>query len=165
MINIPYKEDILNASTTFGIPASLIAAIIKVESDFVPQAYRYESKVNDSSYGLMQILTGTAKMVMGASVSTEDLYNPTKNIIIGTKYLQSLYAIYNNQDDTISAYNAGKPFKYSDGTYKNQVYVDNVNWWIKIYNYILPYGDYAIPGIFVIGSVLILLWSMYAKRR
>ncbi len=165
MIEIPYKTDILNASTASGVPASLIAAIIKVESDFNPQAYRNEPSKNDASYGLMQILIGTARMVMGTTITPEELYDPTKNIIIGTKYLQQLYAKYNSNNDTISAYNAGRPLKNSTGGYINQVYVDNINWWMKIYNYLIPYGDYTIPAIFILGGIGVVLWEIYAKRR
>lgn len=166
MIEIPYKTDILNASTSSGVPASLIAAIIKIESDFDAQAYRAEPSKNDASYGLMQILSGTAKMVMGTTITAEELYNPSKNIIIGTKYLQQLYAKYNDIDDTISAYNHGRPYRNSTNVpYTNQKYVDNVNWWRKIFSYLIPYGDYAVPTVLLVGGLLTILWEIYAKRR
>jgi len=79
---------------------ALIKAIIRIESNFNPNAENISSK--EHSVGLMQI------NIRAHKVSREDMLVPTKNIDYGTSYLVSLLNRYGELDKAISAYNAGK---------------------------------------------------------
>jgi soluble lytic murein transglycosylase-like protein len=93
-----------------GVPFSLVKGIIAQESNFVQRAYRAEPSVNDASYGLMQVLLGTARSI-GYSGTAEQLYDPQTNITVGTSFLSQLLRTAANagwgMDSAISAYNAG----------------------------------------------------------
>lgn len=135
-------------STLYKIEEALIKAIIKVESNFYPFAFRvdYEVLKNKSwylnilkgeeknkkeyyaSYGLMQILYGTAKE-LGYKGEPYNLFNPEENIKYGCSLLKRLLDKYKDIKDVISSYNAGSPQK-KDGKYINNLYVEEV---YKIY--------------------------------
>jgi len=58
----------------------MIRAVIRVESDFHPHAVS-----SAGAEGLMQLMPGTAK-----SLGVTDSFDPTQNIMNGTKYLRQL---------------------------------------------------------------------------
>ena len=121
---------VLRESLIQSVPANLIRAIIKVESDWNAQAIRQEPTINDSSYGLMQILGRTAQD-LGYIGTSEGLLNPSVNIKLGTRYLKKQLDRYENDiDAAISAYNAGTAFIRSDGSFANQEYVNRVRRWL-----------------------------------
>jgi soluble lytic murein transglycosylase-like protein len=125
-----YNDIILSAAKEFNIDPKLINAFISVESGWNPNAIRNEPQINDTSYGLMQVLLGTGRRVSGnSSLTPEQLAFPTTNILIGTRYIRELVNRYNGVlDDVIAAYNAGSAIKSSsDPTkYINQSYVNKV---------------------------------------
>lgn len=110
------------------IPDALTLATIDTESSFVPDAIREEA--NDNSYGLMQILYGTARD-MGFRGDPEDLLNPETNIFYGTKYQAWLYKRYSDWDAVIHAYNEG-PGNYDKGkrvyTYYSRIMARWTKW-------------------------------------
>jgi soluble lytic murein transglycosylase-like protein len=69
-----------------GLPPTLVAAIITVESSW------FTSAKNGSSVGLMQITPGTARS-LGFSGSLQDLFDPETNIRFGTLYLAEAYRL------------------------------------------------------------------------
>lgn len=145
-----YEDIIQSASKSYQIPVEVIKAVIKVESDWNPNAKRYEAHLNDTSLGLMQLLTKTAKATANNyALTTLQIINPTLNIMLGTKYLREQLNAYKTLDNTIAAYNAGSPRRTSIGDYVNQAYVDKVNKWIKVYAY-LPLAPNYLPLIFTI---------------
>lgn len=77
------------------------------------------------SWGLMQIM-GTVAREEGFDKLLTELTNPSYNIIIGCRKVESLQRIHEKLEDIISAYNQGWPKKNEDGYYKNQAYVDKV---------------------------------------
>ncbi|MGL5336932.1 MAG: membrane-bound lytic murein transglycosylase MltC [Enterovibrio sp.] len=112
-----YADLIKKASQRYGIEQSLIYAIIKTESSFNPYAV---SSAN--AYGLMQVVPQTAGRDVFALVkgkngepSVKDLFDPAKNIDIGTAYCYLLKNHYLKQVNDplslhysmISAYNGG----------------------------------------------------------
>lgn len=121
-------EPMVNSiASQFGMDPDLIKGIIKQESNWDVNASRYEAHINDSSWGLMQVLLKTGKWVLGNDQLTiPQLISPETNITIGTKYIASLLKQYGNIRDALAAYNAGSPKKTKDGKYINQSYVDNV---------------------------------------
>jgi len=97
-----------------NVDPALIAAIAEQESTWNPNAYRYEPKINDSSYGLMQTLYTTAQG-MGYSGAPEGLYNPETSIDYGSKYISQMLKANNNDPRlALAAYNGG-PGAVSNG--------------------------------------------------
>lgn len=101
-----YDTVIRIAASNYGVPFSLVKAIIGQESRFDPRAYRVEAKINDASRGLMQILLGTAQG-QGFSGTAEDLFDPLTNITYGTSYLARQINRAGNIEAGVSAYNGG----------------------------------------------------------
>lgn len=102
-----------SAASRFQVPADLVRAIIAVESQFNPAAYRIETAQNDQSSGLMQILLNTARGEgyngpLGEPGSLTGIFNPSMNIVFGTSYLAGQYERAGGDvEATASAYNGG----------------------------------------------------------
>lgn len=112
----------------YNVPAALIKAIIKVESNWNINASRFEAHKTDASWGLMQVMLATAKETLSNSgLTITQLTNPSVNIEAGTKYLAQQLKRYNgNIMDAIAAYNAGSARKNESGVYNNNAYVQSV---------------------------------------
>lgn len=93
-----YDDIILKASRINGLSFSLIKALIKVESDFNPNAV---SKVG--AKGLMQIMPVNIK-----DLNIKDPFNPYENIMGGAVYFRKLLKRFNGKLIlALAAYNAG----------------------------------------------------------
>lgn len=66
---------------------SEVMAFCQIESAFQPKAYRFEPRLNEGSYGLMQVLASTAQGV-GLVGSPEQMYDPETGLRIGMKVAQ-----------------------------------------------------------------------------
>lgn len=135
-----FDQDFLAVSLENGIPVSTLKGFAGMESAFNPQAYREEKGIGDASYGLMQILNGTAKSV-GFTGQPADLFNPRTNLKYSAKFLSGLLKKYPDLSQAVASYNMGRPRKASETTdvikaiygapapnwtYANQPYVDRV---------------------------------------
>lgn len=101
-----YKSEIRKYSSKYNLSMSMVASIIKVESNYNVNAV---SKVG--AIGLMQLMPTTAVDVanrMGIEFKEDDLFIPSKNIEMGCYYLRYLLDIFGeNIDNALSAYNWG----------------------------------------------------------
>ena len=96
-----YDNIIKEASEKYSVPEYLIKAVIKQESNYMPNAISSKGAI-----GLMQIMPST-----GALLGVDDkelLKDPYINIMTGTKYLSQMLNRYDGRLDlSLSAYNAG----------------------------------------------------------
>ncbi len=102
-----YDDYIAQASSTYGVDASLIKAVIKQESAFRDDVGNGDVLSSAGAVGAMQLLPSTGAD-MGFSL--DELKTPETNIMAGTKYLKYLIDnsnIPNNVPDILAAYNAG----------------------------------------------------------
>ncbi len=106
------------------INGALVDAVIFAESGGDPNAERYEPDCNDTSYGLMQVLTGTARDLSrrhsdlpsldlnkdGNTTYQEvktSLLNPEINVLYGTASLNEELKRYGTLELTVAAHNSG----------------------------------------------------------
>jgi soluble lytic murein transglycosylase-like protein len=105
-----WEAEITAASQRYQVPEEWIRAVIETESSWNPNAYRYEAKIKDASYGLMQVLGKTAVGLGFTGDIYNDLYDPETNIDLGTEDLAQLRHSYGNDFQRVySAYNSGNP--------------------------------------------------------
>jgi len=95
---VPYGEIIDAVAAKHGVPAQLVRAVIKVESD-----YQERARSRKGAMGLMQLMPDTARRFAVA-----DPYNPRQNIEGGTRYLKTLPDRFPTTSFALAAYNAGE---------------------------------------------------------
>lgn len=88
---------IKEASEKYNIPQSLIAAVIKHESNFNMNAVS-----SAGARGLMQLMPATAR-----GLGVQDIHDPRENIMGGTKYLRQMLDCFGTVELALAAYNAG----------------------------------------------------------
>lgn len=94
-----YTEIIKTACDRHGVDPALVHAIVKVESDFNPQAISRKGAM-----GLMQLMPQTA-----LEMNVRNSFNPNENIDGGVKYLRYLIKQYSgNLSLALAAYNSGE---------------------------------------------------------
>lgn len=98
----PHASCFKAAAAKHGLPETLLLAVARGESDFVPTA---RSKAN--AHGVMQILWPGTANYLGIYRLT-DLYDPCTNIDAGTRYLKELVTRFDgNVHLALAAYNYG----------------------------------------------------------
>jgi hypothetical protein len=86
------------AAVRHGVPESLVAAVISVESEFNPRAVSRRGAL-----GLMQLMPDTA-----ALLGVRDAFNPGENVDAGARHLRDLLDRFANDVSlALAAYNAG----------------------------------------------------------
>ncbi|MBN2574261.1 MAG: transglycosylase SLT domain-containing protein [Deltaproteobacteria bacterium] len=99
-----FPDEVAKHSRANGVPEALQWAIMREESSFYPRA---ESFAN--ALGLTQMMTRTAGRFAPWPVTREALFDPDKNLEVGSKFLAFLLARYGGQVPlVISGYNAGE---------------------------------------------------------
>ena len=108
--SLPYKyyDHINKYAQEYDVPAEVIYAVIKVESDFDVKA---ESSVG--ARGLMQMMPKTFEWLTGKEHLNENLsalmlYDAETSIKYGAYYLKYLYAKFENTETFLAAYNGGE---------------------------------------------------------
>jgi len=101
-----FWEAITRAADRVKVDPYLVAAMIREESRFNPQATS-----GSSAYGLMQLVPGTARgaarLVRIPSPSIQGLRDPETNILLGSVVLHELLGRFTRVDMALAAYNAG----------------------------------------------------------
>lgn len=115
---VAYSDLIIKYSHENGLDPFLVMAVIKVESNFVPEAH------SGFAGGLMQLTEETAEWnALELKVDSDyDYMEPEINIRFGCHYLRHLIDLYGNTDTALAAYNGGmgnvsswlKDSRYSD---------------------------------------------------
>lgn len=85
------------AGVRYGIPESLVAAVIAVESEFNPRAISRRGAL-----GLMQLMPRTA-----AVLGVRDAFDPRENVDAGARHLRDLLNRFADVPLALAAYNAG----------------------------------------------------------
>ena len=96
-INHDYDSSIREAATKSRVDPLLVKAVIKVESNYNPNAVSPKG-----AKGIMQITPDTAR-----KLRLDDPFNPVQNIIVGTKYLKQQLDSFGDIRLGLAAYNAG----------------------------------------------------------
>ncbi len=96
---ISLYDDLINeAAETHGVKFSLLKALIKVESDFNPDAVSPKGAM-----GLTQIMPETARILQ-----IQDPFDPSENIMGGARYLKQMIERFGGELHlALAAYNAG----------------------------------------------------------
>jgi len=92
-----YDDMIERVAVRHGVPAALIKAVVKTESNF--QRHAVSSK---GAQGLMQLMPATA-----ADLGVEDAFSAEQNVRGGTRYLRAMIDRYGDWKQALAAYNAG----------------------------------------------------------
>jgi soluble lytic murein transglycosylase len=101
-----YWTDLKRFSTQNDLDPYLVASLVRQESEFNPNAISHANAV-----GLMQLLPGTGKKVAKDlkihHFTPSQLYTPTMNLQLGTKYFKSMVDRFGSFEYALAAYNAG----------------------------------------------------------
>jgi soluble lytic murein transglycosylase len=102
----PYAQVVEAETARLGLDADELYAHMQVESRYQPRVVS-----GADALGLLQLLPGTAKTVakgMGLTIERNDIFVPSINVALASKYLAGLLAEHRGQLPlAIAAYNAG----------------------------------------------------------
>lgn len=104
---IRYEQDIVVSAKNYNVDPILIAAIIRVETNFEPDKVSRKGAI-----GLMQLMPETAEWIVKRAGYAEEtirsLHRGDVNIEVGAWYLNSLFGQFDdNRIAVLAAYNAG----------------------------------------------------------
>ena len=97
----PYGELIFAAARRHEVSPRLVAAMVRAESSFDPEAVSHKGAV-----GLMQLMPATARRF---GLTSSERYRPAKNLDAGVRYLRWLLDRYQGELAlALAGYNAGE---------------------------------------------------------
>jgi len=102
----PYWTDLKRFASANGLDPYLVAALIRQESEFNPNALSVKNAV-----GLMQLLPSAGRLVARQvklrHFSSSQLFTPTVNLQLGTRYFRNTVDKFGAFEYALAAYNAG----------------------------------------------------------
>ena len=102
----PYWDDLKRFAVANSLDPYMVASLIRQESEFNPNAVSVKNAL-----GLMQLLpkvgTGLAREEKIRRFSPTELFMPTINLQLGTKYFRSMVDQFGGFEYALAAYNAG----------------------------------------------------------
>ncbi len=133
-----YDKEIQTTSKKYGVDPDLVKAVIKVESNFNPNAVS-----SKNAMGMMQLVSATAK-----DYEVNDPFDPEENIDGGVRVLRDLMDYFNNNLKlALAAYNAGRGAVVKYG-FKIPPYVETISYVEK-----------------VLGHYNLLKWDRYGRAK
>ncbi len=118
-----FDEHINQTAREHGLDPLLVKAMIKVESNFNPDAVSPAGAM-----GVMQLMPGTAERV-----GVADAFDPDENIEGGIKYMAMLMKLFNNNTTlALAGYNAGENAVIKYG-YKIPPYDETIEYVDRVY--------------------------------
>ena len=123
------------ASGRYIVPVPTILAVVHQESGGDPEAFRVEPSVADASFGLMQVLLGTARG-LGFTGPPRMLFDPSTSIQLGTQDLAGGIKDYGSEWLALIDYNGGPGavWRYRHGLkFGAAVHYANVVWALRGY--------------------------------
>lgn len=100
-MQVPYGDLMDRAARRHGLDVALVAALVRVESDYDPQAVSHRG-----ARGLMQVMPATAERF---GVAADELFDPAVNLDVGMRYLAWLEDRFEGDTERmLAAYNAGE---------------------------------------------------------
>ena len=122
------------AARRFNLPADLIKAVAKAESNFRPNVTS-----GAGAMGIMQLMPGTARYL-----GVDDPFDPEQNIMGGAKYLREMLDRFDSDISlALAAYNAGP---------NNVVKYDGIPPFNETQNYIKKIFEYLGGGDITAGT-------------
>src|SRR5262249_10603875 len=105
---LPYQKDLLRSARQQNLDPYLVAALIRQESEFNPQALSPKH-----AYGLTQVEPATGRALARRAgirrFSNRSLFQPAINLQLGASYLRALLDQWGGRwEQTLASYNAGK---------------------------------------------------------
>jgi soluble lytic murein transglycosylase len=105
---LPWRSDIERYSRARDLEPAVVAALIRQESEFNPNAVS-----RAQAYGLTQVLPSTGRQLSRrlsiGRFHTSMLFDPSVNLNLGTYYLRSILDAHDGRwEVSLAAYNAGK---------------------------------------------------------
>ncbi len=101
-----YEAEIAGAAERYHVDPYLVAAVVKAESGFDPEA-----KSGAGAVGLMQLMPTTADWIAARDdwqgAAKPDLHDPAQNLDLGTYYMAFLLERFADVPTALAAYNAG----------------------------------------------------------
>ncbi len=147
-------ERIREKAAKFGLDPAIVYGVCKKESGLDPNASRYESEyrwvyepsvvkpricsldtertLQKMSHGLMQVMGGVFRELGYKGWLTAVYADIDLQLEYGCRHLSNKIKKY-GLNAGIAAYNSGSPSYLTDGSFKNQSYVDNVLAFAKEY--------------------------------
>lgn len=128
-----YKKEINQAADEIHLDPYLIAATIKLESDYNPIAVS-----SSGAFGLMQLMPTTANWIMSKYTIQGGWREPTNNIRLGSFYLKSLLVQFdNNLNHAVNAYHMGptrlKSLMDEHGRFASTSYSKRIRLYMLVY--------------------------------